>query len=144
MTTSGRWKNPGREVQVQAQQRKVEHAVVPVRRAGPGRPPGRKNHALAISAAAGGGNSGGKFIGIIGEDGRAGLTFNVPIGMGEVAAAAQAARRDRRVDTVVLAKCRRKSQTMWPARLCSKREVLTERGGEEECVREKRGQSLSV
>ncbi|CAN0212809.1 unnamed protein product, partial [Ectocarpus fasciculatus] len=44
--------------------------------------------------------------------------------MGEVAAAAQAARRDRRIDTIVLAKCRRKSQTMWPARLCSKREML--------------------
>lgn len=53
--------------------------------------------------------------------------------MGEVAAAAQAARRDRRIDTVVLAKCRRKSQTMWPARLCSKREVS--RGGG---VRERR------
>lgn len=48
--------------------------------------------------------------------------------MGEVAAAAQAARRDRRIDTVVLAKCRRKSQTMWPARLCSKREVRHEGG----------------
>lgn len=45
------------------------------------------------------------------------------VGMGEVAAAAQAARRDRRIDTIVLAKCRRKSQTMWPARLCSKSEV---------------------
>ena len=44
-------------------------------------------------------------------------------GMGDLAAAAQVARRDRRIDTVVLAKCRRKSQTMWPARLCSKREV---------------------
>lgn len=44
-------------------------------------------------------------------------------GIGDIAAAALAARRDKRIDTVVLAKCRRKSQTMWPARLCSKREV---------------------
>ncbi|CAM9694085.1 unnamed protein product, partial [Choristocarpus tenellus] len=29
-----------------------------------------------------------------------------------------------KVDTIVLAKCRRKSQTMWPARVCSRREVL--------------------
>ena len=49
--------------------------------------------------------------------------------MGEIAAAAQAARRGRCIDTVVLAKCRRKSQTMWPARLCSRREVRGWGGG---------------
>ncbi|CAM9166429.1 unnamed protein product, partial [Choristocarpus tenellus] len=32
--------------------------------------------------------------------------------------------REVAVDTIVLARCRRKSQTMWPARVCSRREVL--------------------
>ncbi|CAN0077824.1 unnamed protein product, partial [Ectocarpus sp. 4 AP-2014] len=85
-----------------------------------GRPPGKKNSSATTSSSsavvASGGGGGG--------DRLAGSGSGSTAGMGEVAAAAQAARRDRRIDTIVLAKCRRKSQTMWPARLCSKREML--------------------
>ena len=110
-------------------------AVAP-KRPGPGRPP-NKSYAAGVGRGrgrgrgrGGGGRGGGVAVGggdspedvVEGGEGGGGRGDR-PVGMGEVAAAAQAARRGRCIDTVVLAKCRRKSQTMWPARLCSKREV---------------------
>lgn len=102
--------------------------IVP-KRAGPGRPAGKK------TVVGGAGSVTRMVVGRPGRverggvsmagSGRGGTGTGTGGGnsMGEIAAAAQAARRNTRVDTVVLAKCRRKSQTMWPARLCSKREV---------------------
>lgn len=117
------------------EEREVQVESVAPKRPGPGRPPGKKQ-TLGVAkggndAAGGGGgvaggdlsHTGGKMT-VVTAGGRSGEGGGKNSGgMGELAAQAQAARRDRRIDTVVIAKCRRKSQTMWPARLCSKREV---------------------
>lgn len=98
-------------------------SVSAVKRPGGSGMQGKRGGSVGTGGSSGGGklSTGGGAKG----SGKSGGSGNASGGgtLGDIAAAALAARRNKKIDTVVLAKCRRKSQTMWPARLCSKREV---------------------